>query len=236
MPERNPKFAVDRVLKVIRSCAMLQVALRFAQPPSQSARIPGQQPPAKSPIDRSLHRVPNQTYGYCSCSSVFIRSHSSRISPILPLLVQRIEDRHLLHPPPTGDLRGDLTVTFHAVAEEADGYNKEISEDLALRWTDRERPVPFTVGMVVWLYCDRKHQIVRVQYEDAGIVLWLCRCRFRHRWPLPLQGQLFKFAPEPRKPRSPPGRRACCDKPTRVSEHLWSKGSQMDVLRPEYYS
>src|SRR5580700_12050112 len=25
----------------------------------------------------------------------------------------------------------------------------------------------------------------------------LCRGRFRHRWPLPPQGQLFKFAPEP---------------------------------------
>jgi hypothetical protein len=78
----------------------------------------------------------------------------------------------------TGDLRGDLTVTFHAAAEafhaaaEADCYDKEISEDLALRWTDRERPVPFTVGMVVVLYCDRKHQIVSIQYEDAGIVLW----------------------------------------------------------------
>jgi hypothetical protein len=27
----------------------------------------------------------------------------------------------------------------------------------------------------------------------------LCRGRFRHRWPLPLQGQLFKFAPEPNR-------------------------------------
>ena len=62
MTERNPKIAAYRVLKVIRRCAIFQVALGFAQLlPSQF--IPGQrfQPSAKGTMDRSFHRrVPNQ--------------------------------------------------------------------------------------------------------------------------------------------------------------------------------
>ena len=64
MTERNPKIAAYRVLKVIRRCAIFQVALGFAQLlPSQFARIPGQrfQPSARGTMDRSFHRrVPNQ--------------------------------------------------------------------------------------------------------------------------------------------------------------------------------
>ena len=69
MAERNPKIAAYRVLKVIRRCAIFQVALGFAQLPSQFARIPGQrfQSSAKDTVDRSFHRrVPNQMPGYCS--------------------------------------------------------------------------------------------------------------------------------------------------------------------------
>jgi hypothetical protein len=49
--------------------AIFQVALGFAQLPSQFARIPGQRftPSAKDTMDRSFHRrVPNQMPGYCS--------------------------------------------------------------------------------------------------------------------------------------------------------------------------
>ena len=69
MAERNPKIAAYRVLKVIRRCAIFQVALGFAQLASHFARIPGQrfQPSAKDTMDRSFHRqVPNQMPGYCS--------------------------------------------------------------------------------------------------------------------------------------------------------------------------
>ena len=66
MAERNPKIVAYRVLKVIRRRAIFQVAVGFAQLPSQFARIPGQrfQPSAKDTMDRSFHRrVPNQMPG-----------------------------------------------------------------------------------------------------------------------------------------------------------------------------
>jgi hypothetical protein len=69
MAERNPKIVAYRVLKVIRRCAIFQVAVGFAHLPSQFARIPGQrfQPSAKDTMDRSFHRrVPNQMPGYFS--------------------------------------------------------------------------------------------------------------------------------------------------------------------------
>jgi hypothetical protein len=74
MAERNPKIAAYRVLKVIRRCAIFQVALGFAQLASHFARIPGQrfQPSAKDTMDRSFHRqVPNQMPGYCSLLLLF---------------------------------------------------------------------------------------------------------------------------------------------------------------------
>ena len=64
----GPGVTLGFVLKVIRRCAIFQVALGFAQLPSQFARIPGQrfQPSAKDTVDRSFHRrVPNQMPGYC---------------------------------------------------------------------------------------------------------------------------------------------------------------------------
>ena len=76
MAERNPKIAVYRVLKVIRRCAMFQVALGFAQLfPGQFARIPGQrfQPSAKGTMDRSFHRrVRNQMPGVLFASEAFL--------------------------------------------------------------------------------------------------------------------------------------------------------------------
>jgi hypothetical protein len=76
MAERNPKIAAYRVLKVIRRCAMFQVALGFAQLfPGQFARIPGQrfQPSAKGTMDRSFHRrVPNQMPGVLFASVAFL--------------------------------------------------------------------------------------------------------------------------------------------------------------------
>ena len=63
------KIAAYRALKVIRRCAIFQVALGFAQLPGHFARISGQRfpPSAKDTMDRSFHRrVPNQMPGYCA--------------------------------------------------------------------------------------------------------------------------------------------------------------------------
>ena len=56
MAERSAKIASYRVLKVFRRYASFRVALGFAQPPRQFARIPEQrfQPPAKGSIRLGL--------------------------------------------------------------------------------------------------------------------------------------------------------------------------------------
>ena len=55
MAERSAKIASYPVLKVFRRYASFRVALGFAQPPRQFARIPEQrfQPPAEGLIDGS---------------------------------------------------------------------------------------------------------------------------------------------------------------------------------------
>ena len=87
MAERNPKIAAYRALKVIRRCAIFRLPLVLLSFPVILLvfRDSGFRLLRRTQwIDLFIDEFRIRCLGIVRFCSVFIRSHSSRISPILP--------------------------------------------------------------------------------------------------------------------------------------------------------